>query len=90
MDVRSEAIRSERSAAKADHSKNKAILCTGLAFLFFGGGFLSPLVGLIFIIIYSVVQNDVIFDRIGTFLMIVSIPMLLIGSHLMDVFERNK
>lgn len=89
MDVRLEAIRSERSPAKRDRSKSKAILGTGLAFLFFGGGFLSPLLGMASIIIHSAISNDTVFGRIGTFFMIISIPMILLGSHFMDLIERK-
>ena len=67
----------------------KRPLLTAVTLFLFTGGFASPVIGLVFIIAHSVVPNDETLGRLGTVFMIVSIPMLLAGSHLMDLYEKH-
>ncbi len=64
--------------------------CLILAFLGIFGGISSLIVGLICIVIHSVVSGDRVFDRIGTILLIVAIPMLLGGAIFLDEIEGKK
>jgi hypothetical protein len=75
-------------AAKPD-KKSRSVLLTGMALVLFASGFMLPVAGLIFVIVHSIVADDSVFDRVGTVLMIASIPVLLVGSHLMDLTERR-
>ena len=54
-----------------------------LAFACLFAGFATPLVGLVLLIFHEIF-NDGLLNRIGTVLMIVSIPLILLGSVLMD------
>lgn len=60
-----------------------------LAFACLFAGFATPFVGLILLIFHEIF-NDGLLNRIGTVLMIVSIPLILLGSILMDlVVEKS-
>ncbi|HTK37594.1 MAG TPA: hypothetical protein VL325_03800 [Pyrinomonadaceae bacterium] len=54
-----------------------------LAFGCLVAGFATPLAGLTFLVLHEMF-NDELLNRIGTVLMIVSIPLILAGSVLMD------
>ena len=54
------------------------------------GGISSLFVGLVCVVIHGVVSHDVVFDRVGTVLLIVAIPMILIGSMFVDEIEGKK
>jgi len=60
-----------------------------LAGIFMGAGFFAPLVGMILAVVHANVANDIVFNRISTILFAVSIPLLLAGSHFLDV-HRNR
>jgi hypothetical protein len=78
-----------KQAAKPEIRRNRSELLTGIAMFLFASGFILPVAGMIFVIVHSILADDSVFDRIGTVLMIASIPVLLIGSHLMDLTERR-
>lgn len=61
-----------------------------LAFAGVFGGVLSIFTGFIFTIVHSVLKGDVTFDRIGTVLMIIAIPLMLLGGHFMDKATEKK
>lgn len=61
-----------------------------LAFLCLSFGLFAPLLGLIFIIIHVFLAADQTLGEIGTGLMIASIPLLLAGSHFLDVREKQR
>lgn len=65
-------------------------LSSVLAFACLSSGVFSPVLGVIFIIIHSVLETEGVFARIGTVLMIVSIPFLLAGSHFLDVWDKYR
>ena len=48
------------------------------------GGIASLFVGIVFVVLHSLVEGDRMFDRGGTVLLIVAIPMILIGSLFVD------
>ena len=89
MDALLHAVRERKDAASPGGRLNVKVLLTTAALLCLVGGFLTPLLGLIILIIHTAVPGDHALERLGTGLMIASIPLLLVGSHLMDVFERR-
>lgn len=54
------------------------------------GGIASPVIGLVLTIVHSMVPGDKIFAKIAMSLTFVAIPLLLAGSHLMDVLARRR
>jgi len=54
-----------------------------VAFACLFAGFATPFLGLILLIFHEIF-NDGLLNRIGTVLMIISIPLILLGSVLMD------
>jgi len=62
-----------------------------LAFISIVGGLFAIFVGFISIIFHAVLKDDVLLSQIGTVLMMISIPMLLVGGHFMDkATEKRK
>lgn len=53
------------------------------------GGISAMFIGLVFVIVHGVLSGDIVFNRAGTVLLIVAIPMLLIGSVFADATERK-
>lgn len=74
---------------RKDH-RNLVGIWPALAFTCLAWGILAPVLGLVFIIIHATVEGDTVFDEAGTVLMIVSIPLLLTGSHFLDVWDKRK
>lgn len=70
--------------------KTGGTLVSALAFVCLSWGVLAPILGLVFIIIHSAVEADEVFGEIGTALMVVSIPLLLAGSHFLDVWDKHR
>jgi len=66
------------------------VLCTISATLGIFGGISSLVGGLVCITIHLFVDQDVVFDRAGTTLLILGIPLLLLGSIFLDEIEPNK
>ena len=54
------------------------------------GGISSLFVGLVFVAIHGVLSTDVVFNEVGTGLLIVAIPMILLGSICLDKIEGKK
>ncbi len=54
------------------------------------GGISSLFVGLVFVVLHGIIAGDRMFDRAGTGLLIVAIPMILIGSIFLDEIEGKK
>ncbi|HMT07190.1 MAG TPA: hypothetical protein PKA82_04230 [Pyrinomonadaceae bacterium] len=61
-----------------------------IAVVVFGLGIALPLMGLVLAILHSVIETDVAYGRLGTICLILTIPVIMIGSHLMDLFDRSK
>ena len=55
----------------------------------FASGVLAPVAGFGLIIAHAAMDADICLARWGTGLMIIAIPLLLLGSHLMDLDEKN-
>ena len=53
------------------------------------GGISALFVGLVFVVLYGIVPGDRMFDSVGTGLLIVAIPMILIGSIFLDSIEKK-
>jgi len=54
------------------------------------GGISSLFVGLVFAAIHGVLSTDLVFNKVGTGLLIVAIPMILLGSICLDKIEGKK
>lgn len=61
-----------------------------LASLGIFGGISALFIGLVFVVIHGVLSADVTFNRVGTGLLIVAIPMILLGSVCLDEIEGKK
>lgn len=80
--------------ATTRRSLRKALLtptvCSVLASFGIFGGISSLFVGIVFVVIHSIVSGDMMFDRLGTGLLIVAIPMILIGAIFLDEIKLKK
>jgi len=47
-------------------------------------GFLCPIVGILLFVIHAFVTDDHALNGVGSGLLVASIPLLLVGSHLLD------
>jgi len=64
-------------------------ICSLFAAFGIFGGLASLFIGLVLIVIHSLISSDQIFDRVGTGLLIVAIPMILIGSVFLDWIKKD-
>ncbi|MBK8466839.1 MAG: hypothetical protein IPL32_13500 [Chloracidobacterium sp.] len=65
------------------------LVCSVLASFGIFGGISSLFVGVVCVVIHGLVSGDGVFDSVGTVLLIVAIPMILIGAIFLDKIERN-
>lgn len=65
-------------------------LCPILAALGIFGGIGTLFLGIVCVIVHGVVINDKFFDRAGTALLIVAIPIIFCGSVLLDEVDPSK
>lgn len=89
MDALLNAVRERKEARSSGKRLNARVLLSTAALLCFVAGFLAPILGLAILVIHTLLPGDLALERLGTALMIISIPLLLIGSHLMDLFESR-
>jgi hypothetical protein len=89
MDTVMKTIRAENVKIRVS-KQTGGTLASALAFVCLSWGVLAPILGLVFIIIHSAVEADQVFGEIGTGLMVVSIPLLLAGSHFLDVWDKHR
>jgi hypothetical protein len=89
MDTVIKTIHVESAAIRAP-KKTGGALVSALAFVCLSWGVLAPILGVVFIIIHSTVESDQTFGEIGTGLMVVSIPLLLAGSHFLDMWDKHR
>jgi len=66
------------------------LVCSLLASLGIFGGIASGFVGFICIVVHAALPGDTVFDKVGTALMIATIPAMLIGSIFVDEIEPKK
>jgi peptidoglycan biosynthesis protein MviN/MurJ (putative lipid II flippase) len=78
----------EIAIVKAVAPNKRSTTKIALAFGCLIGGFAAPLVGLMLLIFHEMFNDDLL-NRIGTVLMIVSIPLILVGSIFMDSVDGN-
>ena len=64
-------------------------VCSILASLGIFGGISSLFVGIVCVVVHAVVSHDRVFDRVGTVLLILAIPMILIGSVFLDEINNK-
>ena len=64
-------------------------VCSILASLGIFGGISSLFVGIVCVVIHGVVSHDLVFDRVGTVLLIAAIPMILVGSVFLDEINNK-
>lgn len=77
----------ENSAKIRKSSFSKAVFSVGAAIGIFGG--ISSLFGgLVCVLIHAMLASEVGFDKAGTFLLIIAIPMMLVGSVLLDRVDK--
>lgn len=83
-----------KNSLTARRSIRKAILtpmvCSLLASFGIFGGISALFVGIVSVIIHTMIAGDRTFDRFGTGLLILAIPMILAGSIFIDEIEINK
>ena len=53
------------------------------------GGISALFVGIVFFLLHSLAAVDAMFDRVGTALLVVAIPMILIGAIFIDAIEEK-
>lgn len=66
------------------------LVCAVLASFGVLGGVSALFVGIVSVIIHGILPQEHIFNRVGTVLLIVAIPMILIGSIFLDEIELRK
>ncbi len=54
------------------------------------GGMSALFAGIMCVMLHGVLSQDIVFNRVGTVLLIVAIPMILIGSVFLDEIELRK
>ena len=64
-------------------------VCSILASLGIFGGISSLFVGIVCVVVHAVFSHDRVFDRVGTVLLILAIPMILIGSVFLDEINNK-
>ena len=60
-------------------------ICAGLGIF---GGLSALFVGLVLVILHGIIPGDATLSRIGTVLLVIAIPMILIGSIFLDEMKR--
>ena len=66
------------------------LVCAVLASFGVLGGVSALFVGIVSVVIHGIVPQEHIFNRVGTVLLIVAIPMILIGSIFLDEIDQRK
>lgn len=68
----------------------KPLPCSILAATGIFGGIAALFIGLVCIVLHGIVPHDATFSQVGTVLLVVAIPMILIGSVFLDEIDGNK
>lgn len=90
VEIRNSAVSIQKSKSRFRKALLSPFLCSVLATIGVFGGISSLFAGLICVILHGVLSADKAFDRAGTFLLIIAIPMILIGSVFLDEIDTNK
>ena len=84
------AILIEKNKPGRQMLKRRRAAFSATAVVLLSSGFIAPFLGLLFFILHSVLENGDVLSSVGTVFMIVSIPLMLCGSHFLDIFEKEK
>ena len=68
----------------------KPVIYAVLASLGIFGGISALFIGLVFVVLHAILSADIVFNRAGTVLLIVAIPMILLGSIFVDEVEGKE
>ena len=66
------------------------LVCSVMASIGMFGGMSALFVGSICVLFHGIVKQDVLFSQVGTVLLIVAIPMILLGSVFLDEIDLRK
>ena len=66
------------------------LVCAVLASFGVLGGVSALFVGIVSVVIHGIVPQEHVFNRVGTALLMVAIPMILIGSIFLDEIDQRK
>ena len=66
------------------------LVCSVAASIGIFGGISSLVAGVMCVVIHSILQGDEMFNRVGTTLLILGIPMILLGSVFLDEIGPKK
>lgn len=79
-----------RTSVRSGRTKLTPAACSIGATVGIFGGISSLIAGLICIAVHCVVPSDVVFASVGTKLLILGIPMLLVGSGFLDAIDKTR
>ncbi len=71
------------------NTRMRPLIFSILAILGIFGGISALFVGIVCVIIHGAFSHDVVLNQVGTGLLIVAIPMILIGSIFLDEIEEK-
>jgi len=66
------------------------LVCSVMASIGMFGGMSSLFVGAICVVFHGVLKQDILFNQVGTVLLIIAIPMILLGSVFLDEIDMKK
>lgn len=78
-----------RRTAKTN-TRMRSLVFSILAMFGIFGGISALFVGIVCVIVHGAVSHDVVLNQVGTGLLIVAIPMILVGSIFLDKIEGKK
>lgn len=85
-----EAERNVLSTRKKRTPRVSGFVYALISFLFFFGGLSSLFIGFVLILFHTLIPGDLTFNRIGTILLILGIPMILFSSFFIDKFGEHR
>ena len=65
-------------------------VCSVMASIGMFGGMSALFVGAMCVVFHGVLKQDVFFSQVGTILLIIAIPMILLGSVFLDEIDLKK
>lgn len=78
----------ESRSVDAKNRERKFVRITLLAGAFFFLGFVSVITGFVLTILYAFIPDHPSLRSVGTFFIFISIPLLLLGSYLLDQSDK--
>ncbi len=87
-----EAVLATRATGRVRNVMRRTVLrplpCSVFAATGIFGGLSALFIGLVCVIVHGLVPGDAMFSSVGTVLLVVAIPMILIGSIFLDEIKR--